>query len=416
MAAFVMVIVILVDALVPQMEMFATGGHILIPPAVLKPIFAAILLPAVVWQPRSIRLTAFAAAWLALVIYLIVDALYLMVHFHTSPADVALAYNSYYAYFFVCPLAVFISDELNEFRATKILFWVFALCFAIGMAQFILQKPVVYLRSSDGMFSVQAPQFGDEIRVFSLFVAGGSYGMFCNLIGALSLAWMFFSKSGWRKVAFFVFICSAIACYTTLTRNAYLQFFFCSVTVLLLAKRRMVGLVKYFPIVFLLGSVVVAWRGVGSMGTDGDVTSNASLLMRLAQWIYYLTLYSNAPLMEKVLGLGIIQSEKVSNNALFIIDNEFVSILIHVGLIGLVLLLVVQWMMWMRVYRRSIEFPTAFTIAMAAFSSTVFAVNFYNVATVQYCIIFVMAVIMQPVISRPLLSRRRQPAGVLSSA
>jgi hypothetical protein len=416
MAAFVMVIVILVDALVPQMEMFATGGHILIPPAVLKPILAAILLPAVVWQPRSIRLTAFAAAWLALVIYLIVDALYLMVHFHTSPVDVALAYNSYYAYFFVCPLAVFVADELNELRATKILFWVFALCFMLGMAQFILQKPLVYLNSADGMFGVPSWQFGDEIRVFSLFTSGGSYGLFCNLIGALSLAWIFFAKSIWRKVAFVVFVCSAIACYTTLTRNCYLQFFFCSMTVLLLAKKKMAGLVKYSPFIFLIGSMLVAWRGTGSAGTAGDVTSNASLLMRLAQWVYYATLYANAPLAQKILGLGIVQSDKASNDALFVIDNEFLAVLIHIGLIGLILFLAVQWLMWMRVYRRSIEFPTAFTIAMAAFSSTVFAANFYNIATVPYCIVFVLAVIVQPTISRGLLSRRGQRVKALSSA
>lgn len=395
-----MVIVILVDALVPQMEMLATGGHILIPPAVLKPIFAAILLPAVVWQPRSIRITAFAAAWLALMIYLLLDGLYLMVYLHTSLIDLALAYNSYYAYFFICPLAVFVADELNELRATKVLFWVFGLCFALGMAQFILQKPLVYVNSSDGMFGVQSWQFGDEIRVFSLFTSGASYGLFCNLIGALSLAWIFFAKSGWRKVAFIVFVCSVIACYTTLTRNCYLQFFFCCVTVFFLAKKKMVGLIKYSPFIFLMGSILVAWRGAGSAGTEGDVTSNASLLMRLAQWIYYATLYANAPLAQKILGLGIVQSDKASNDALFVIDNEFLAVLIHIGLIGLVLLLAVQWLMWLKVYRRSIESPTAFTIAMAAFSSTVFAANFYNIATVPYCIVFALAIIMRPAFDR----------------
>jgi hypothetical protein len=416
MASFVMTVVILVDALVPQMEMFATGGHILIPPAVLKPLFAAILLPAVLWQPRSIRITVFSAAWLALMIYLMLDVLYLMLHFQTSFVDVALAYNGYYAYFFVCPLAVFVANELDEFRATKVLFWVFAACFALGMAQFILQKPLVYLRSSDGMFTVQAPQFGEGIRVFSLFAAGLSYGIFCNLIGALSLAWVFYSKGAWRKVALFVFLCSVIACYTTLTRNSYLQFFFCCVTVVLLAKGRLVGLVKYLPIVFLIGSILLAWRGAGIMVTEGDVTSNNTLILRLAQWIYYLTLYSNAPPLEKILGLGIAQSDKVSNDALFVIDNEFVAFLIHIGIVGLVLVLAVQWLMWIRLYKRSIQLPTAFTIAMAAFSSTVFAANFYNLATVPYCIVFALGVIMYPATRRRRLSAPGGRVRALSSA
>jgi hypothetical protein len=311
---------------------------------------------------------------------------------------------------------MFVADELNEFRATKVLFWVFALCFVVGMAQFILQKPLVYLQSTDGTFNVMSWQFVDEIRVFSLFIAGLSYGIFCNLIGALSLGWMFFSKGGWRKIAFFVFLCSALACYTTLTRNSYLQFFFCCITVILLAKRRLVGLVRYFPIVFLIGSLILAWRGAGSIATEGDVTSNATLIMRVAQWLYYLTAYSNAPLLEKMLGLGLAPSDKTSNDALFIIDNEFVAVLVHIGMIGLILLLVVQWLMWIRLYKRSIELPTAFTVAMAAFSSTVFAANFYNIATVPYCVVFVLAVIAQPTISRRLLSRRGQPVTALSSA
>jgi hypothetical protein len=323
-----------------------------------------------------------------------------MFYLKTSSIDLALAYNSYYAYFFICPLAVFVANELNEFRSTKVLFWVFALCFMLGMTQFILQKPLVYVNSSDGMFGVLSWQFGDEIRVFSLFTSGASYGLFCSLIGSLSLAWIFFAKSAWRKVAFLVFVGSAIACYTTLTRNCYLQFFFCSVTVLLLAKKKMVGLVKYSPFFFLMGSILVAWRGAGSAGAQGDVTSNASLLMRLAQWVYYATLYANAPLAQKILGLGIVQSDKASNDALFVIDNEFLAVLIHIGLIGLVLLLAVQWLMWVKAYRRSIESPTAFTVAMAAFSSTVFAANFYNIATVPYCIVFAMALIMRPAADR----------------
>jgi len=153
--------------------------------------------------------------------------------------------------------------------------------------------------------------------------------------------------------------------------------------------------VKYIPILFLIGALLVAWRGASGATTDSNVTSNSSLLLRIAEWVYYLTIYSNASLTEKMLGLGIIQSPKASNDALFVVDNEYLAVLVHVGIIGFVLIFTVQWMIWVRVYRRAIQAPSVFTIGTAAFGSTLFAAYFYNIALVPYAIAFMMVTLIR---------------------
>lgn len=414
-ASFVMVILGLVDGALPQAQMIATGGHVLVSPAVTKALLGVFLLLAVVWQPRSIRITGFALAWVACMVYLAIDAIYLMFHLQTSIVDLIYTYNGYYFYFVVCPLAMFVANEIGERRALKLLYAVFAVCFLLGTAQYVTQKPIVYTQSADNGFSIMSWQMGEELRVFSLFDAGFMYGLFCSLIGALSLASLLWSKSGRKLWPMIVFGAAAIGCFTTLTRNAYLLFLFSCVTVVLLAKRRLVGFVRYIPFLFLMGSLLVTWRGSLGGSTDADVTSNASLLMRLAQWIYYLTLYSNAPFTEKMLGLGLAQSDKASNDALFVIDNQFLAILIHIGLIGLVLICIMQWLMWTRLYKRAIDRPSSFTIATAAFTSTFLAIYFFNFAIFPYSLIFALAMLVRPAASGR-LPKVEQPKQTLSAA
>lgn len=410
-----MVVLGLVDGALPQVQMIATAGHVLISPAVTKALLGFFLLMAVIWQPRSIRLTGFALAWLACVIYLAVDGLYLMVHVQTSIVDLIYTYNSYYFYFVVCPLAMFVANEIGERRAIKLLYAVFAVCFLLGTAQYLTQKPIVYTQSVGEGFNVSSWQMGEELRVFSLFDAGFMYGLFCSLIGALSLTSLLASKSGRKLWPMIVFGAAAIGCLSTLTRNAYLLFLFSCVTVVLLVKRRMLGFVRYIPFLFLVGSLLVTWRGSLGGSADSDVTSNASLLMRLAQWIYYLSLYSNAPLTEKMLGLGLAQSAKASNDALFVIDNQFLAILIHIGLVGLVLISVMQWVMWTRLYKRAMELPSTFTIGTAAFTSTFLAIYFFNFAIFPYSLIFALAMLVRPATSRP-MGKLQSQKRILSAA
>jgi hypothetical protein len=393
-ASFVIGILGLIEGALPQTEMIATGGHVPISSAVLKFLLAGLLFIAVAWQPGNVRVTRFGLAWVACVLYFLTDSLYLMAHFHLSFFDLAVAYNSYYAYFLLCPLALFVENEFTERRALQILFITFGICFALGMTQFLLQKPILYTDSADGSFSVQSWITAGELRVFSLFGSALAYGIFCCLIGSLSLAFALGTRA--KILAGSVFVASAIGCYTTLTRNCYLQFGFCIICVFLLTRKRLLGLVKYIPILFLIGALLVAWRGASGATTDSNVTSNSSLLLRIAEWVYYLTIYSNASLTEKMLGLGIIQSPKASNDALFVVDNEYLAVLVHVGIIGFVLIFTVQWMIWVRVYRRAIQAPSVFTIGTAAFASTLFAAYFYNIALVPYAIAFMMVTLIRP--------------------
>lgn len=193
-----------------------------------------------------------------------------------------------------------------------------------------------------------------------------------------------------------VFLLAAVGCYTTMTRNCYLQFAFAAMCAVMVAFTKLRRFVRYLPILFLLVSVAIALRATSAdSSADSAITSNVSVLIRAAEWQYYLSLYWTAPLVEKLFGLGIIQNANAASDALIAVDNQYLSVLMNVGLVGLFVIGWLHWKMWLRVYCKAMEEPTAFRIACAAFWSTFLSVYFYNLSITSFCLVFMLAVMAE---------------------
>jgi hypothetical protein len=120
------------------------------------------------------------------------------------------------------------------------------------------------------------------------------------------------------------------------------------------------------------------------------------VIIRAVEWKYYLAQYWAAPLVEKLFGLGIVQNANVMNHAIVPVDNEYLGILLDIGLVGFILMFWLQWKMWTRLYQRGIAQPSILTIAMAGFWSTFLSVDFYSLSLVTFSLIFIIALLAQP--------------------
>jgi hypothetical protein len=388
----------LLDGAVPQVEMIATGGRVPVSTVILKVVLFVILALALLWRTKTTRVNVFVVIWIATALYLAFDSLYFSSSLHTSFSDIAIGYNSYYAYLLICPLIATVTDQLCERRVIVFLLSVYFVCFIIGTSQFLLAKPLLYTDSADKSFTALSLYTVDgNLRAFSLFTSGLAYGGLCCMVGALSIALLMLSR--FKKLSLALYICAAFACYSTLTRNCYVQFVFASCATLCLTSKKLVRWVKYSPAIFLLLSLLLAWKGISadtSTATDSAVTSNISVLLRAAAWVYYTSMYWGASLAGKLFGLGMIQNANATNGVTIPLDNQYLAVLMDIGLVGFVLIFWLQWKMWIRLYKRSITRPSVLTISLAGFWSTFLSVYFYNVALATFCLVFIIAILVQP--------------------
>jgi hypothetical protein len=386
----------LFDGFVPQIEMIATGGNVPLSTAILKPLLFAMLILAMASQTNATRLSRFVGIWLLTILYLAADSIYLAYNLHYSFSDILIGYSAYYLYFLICPLVASVANELPERRVVVFLITAFLICFGIGTAQFLLAQPLLYTDSADGNFRAMSwNAVGGSVRAFSLFASGLDYGSACCLIGALGVSLMVLSR--YKKLSLLLFLCAAYGCYSTITRNCYIQFLMATCATFCLTSNRLSRRVKYFPVPFLLVAILVAWSGTSAdISRDSAITSNLSVIIRAVEWKYYISLYWASPLVAKLLGLGIVQNSKVTNHAVVAVDNLYLGILLHVGFIGLILMFWLQWKMWIKLYSRSIVQPSVLTLAAAGFWSAFLSVNLYSTSLVTFSLIFIIALLVRP--------------------
>src|ERR1700761_858385 len=83
-ACVILVILALIDGLMPQVQMIATGGHVFIPTVLVKFALYALILTAAIWQWKSAKLTRNNLIWFLVTFYLVADAFFLLFYLHLS--------------------------------------------------------------------------------------------------------------------------------------------------------------------------------------------------------------------------------------------------------------------------------------------------------------------------------------------
>ena len=376
-AAAIACVFSMVDGAIPQLQMNLLGGQMPIGNILTKLVLMACIVGGLLLDSK-IRFGGLPiSAWRLCIGYLAFEIGYLALGCNKSLSDVLQSYNAYYLLLLIGPALLVFRGAVSERLIIRLVVTLFLICATIGIAQYLTRQPILYTASADGSFEIQSMQFFDDVRAFSLFSSGLNYGIFCSLCGALGIALA--RKSPVRGLLLAAL--SAIACYTTLTRLCYL-IFVCACgysAVMTFGKKPTRGL--WHPLIFFVLGIVTILRGVESWfsGQENQLQSAASVIDRIVEWTYYVNLVSHSSLAQQVLGLGIVQNDKVIEKQLAPIDNAVLALVLHIGVIGLIVFGAFMTKIWLYLRRMALVQRRPFVVAAASLWATFACAGTFNI-------------------------------------
>lgn len=380
-----------VDGCVPQIEMILFRGRLPVNAAVIKLVLLGGIALSCLLQPR-IRLGRLPfLTWFICVVYLLAEVWYLVVAWNMSIPDIIQSYNSYYVLLLIWPALLALRESVSESSIVKIIVFGFLICANIAVAQYLTGKPLLYTSSIDGGFQVQSWNFFGQVRAFSLFSSGLNFGIFCALCGALGVALT--RKSPLKGILLCAL--SAVACFTTLTRLCYLVFACACISALVLAFGKKPGRGLVYPFVYAALGICTMFIGLASIATSdsSSLESGISLLDRLDQWIYYSGVLNHATIIHQLFGLGIVQNAKLSRLAPMVIDNVPLALILHIGVVGVAIVGLLLFQMWLYLRRLAISSRSPFAIAAASLWSTLICAGSFNIVLGSFGAIFALTVL-----------------------
>lgn len=377
--AFLFLVLIIIDGAIPQLEMFLSGGRVPIPTLIIKAgLLGLAILSAIIGRRLKSDLIPIGA-WTAFAAYLVLDLPHLMAQ-HLSIFVVLSEYYGYYSLVLLLPFVSAMSSKMKTREMTQVLMITFWICAAIGLAQHITNSPLLYTKSSDGAFEVISwTLYGTQlIRIFSLFVYSINFGLFCTFIGAIGLYLYLLERKSWHGLL--IYIISGLCCYYTLTRVVYLVFLIGTIAVLSLRYGKTAKTVRYCPLLGLSVGALLAYGGTSFLDRGEGISNNLSLLQRIAQFAYYWSVYMAGNVWQKFLGLGYVQDSRVNGEETYPIDNLFLALLLHVGLIGLILFLSLFWAIFQRISAAAKNEPSALKVGVCAVWCSFLAISLFDIS------------------------------------
>jgi len=383
----------LVDGASPQLQMFLLSGRML------TNVFAKVLLVAtlaygLLLNPKIDRSNLPLSTWAMCLAYLILDIGPLM-SISDVPISVLLqSYNRYYSYLLLAPAAIVFRGKVSERLIIRGLVWSLVICAVIGFAQHVTVSPLLYTEDNDNQFVVQAWKFFGDVRAFSLFSSGLSFGIFCSLCGALGIT---LSRDSLSRGVLLTTL-AALACYTTLTRNAYLVFFCaCSYSAIFtFGKKPTRGL--WQPIVYFMLGVGAILVGLATYGNDtaSDLQNNSSVFERVIEWTYYSDLLAKTSPGDLLLGLGIVQDATTDQAAAPApIDNVPLVLVLHIGIVGLIIMSVFMYKTWLYVRREALTHMQPFLIAAVSLWATLACEGLFSTILAPFGIVLALVILCE---------------------
>ena len=358
--AILVFFLLLIDGILPQAQIFLFSGIVIIKNIALKAILVLCLTGCLlVHLLKTGKITWIRKIIIPYSLFLSYLAVHLWLFKNSYPLDYLLfSYNAYYFFLLMFPIAAYVSLNMGFFN--KLILYISVPLLSIGLLQFLLNEPILPLTSADDYFRVISWEYYEgKIRAFSLFSSGLNYGQFLSLIGAFAACHVYRKRALGRVAALMVLLAVSIAVYTTLTRNIYIQYLFTVLTAFLLVRRTTPGVrprveasgfVIVLPFLYTLLSALLVF-GVQLfllVYLHNPVLMNEETLnSRLLAWVSYFPLWTKNGLFQFLFGAGLFQGrEEFIIVDQVLIDNNFLAVGLHIGLIGLLLWAFLMWRIW----------------------------------------------------------------------
>lgn len=400
-------LICVINCVMPELEMLLTGGRVPIPQGAVKVACFAFLFGMTLLYSRLDLLDFPTTIWLATVLYLVADFPFLWFSVGKEPSEILLAYNAYYCPLILAPIVAALRGKVSRQAASCIFIGTFATSALLGWAQFLLQEPIVKLASTDGNFRIFASQWmqGGErsLRAMSFFGNAQEFGSFLVLVACIGVG-MCRARGGWTK-GIPLYMLATATCYTTLTRAAFVQLMVATIAALTFTFGKKPKRMRWQPwIAFALG-LVIAFSGYAKKVSDEisdkkSLADDSSLQQRLMQWGIYTSKIEHSSTAEQLFGLGFCQADRPAMVPLkeewnlVLVDNLYLALVLHIGIVGAALMIGLLWSMWRFVRDEAISRPNPVIIGIASFWSTFLMTGMFNIQAANYGFWFLMALLV----------------------
>ena len=350
------VLSLVVNGALPQLEMAFTGGSLLFMPRQLTLLFVAfastLLLKGRFQRSPLLPLT------LVLSCYFLLEALYL--HFAKDISYPAIRTSlECFIFLGLVGLASAVPMRIRSSHIIALLVAITFACLIVSAAQFFTNTPVVRTESNDSDFHVQSYQFLDQTRGFSLFTNGLEAGVFYAFMGGMAAS--FCLRRGTKRLGFTLFPMCAFGCYVTYTRLAMVGFVVTVFAVFVISRKGLVRLRQLLPLLSLACALLVICQGLRTAGGAGrtDLANVSSLDQRIMAWGIYGGKFVSGSRTDILFGIGqgpytpYTAPNRLENSAPIPVDNAYLLALLSCGIVGLALLAVTYWYIWLYLLKRA---------------------------------------------------------------
>jgi hypothetical protein len=386
-ATLAAVFLLYISAAPAQLQLALTGGAIPLPTALIKGVLLALVIVGgslTSKDPHHKHITRLA---LVLAAYLVADAVLLFSTQEVSAMELLIVGNTYYVPLLLAPLVVTIRPQTSEEVTLRVTVLLLLICGGIGLAQYFLQLPLLYTESTDGRFAVYSWDFASGVRAFSLFGSALEFSTFPVLGAGIGIAMAASSSTIKRSIILIPF--SALVCYTTLTRVAYVQFIFACVTAIIIVFTQRPRFVRWLPFIYCFLSPIAVFYGAVLAGENSGLQSTESLGQRLTGWSYYIDQLQDASLFKIFVGQGIGQNSLLDSGLPFI-DNTHLAVVLASGVLGWIVMLLLFAAMWKVIIKRAIATKTPLAVGVASVWSAFTAVWWFNIQITVYAVLFML--------------------------
>ena len=385
--ALILTFIQFADGILPQLQILLLHGRMILPtPLGRIPLLLLLLLTFLAYGAEFPRMLLLP--YILFASYLTLDWFYLLIFkgYYAHPIYGLATFNNYYSFFLFLPFAFSLAGTISTHTLYKTIGLVSIPIILLGIAQYLLNTPIIPIESIDKHFSEQSIFFySHHIRAFSLFSSGLLFGTFCNLILAIATASLLRSHGRERVFSASLVLLAFSGSAASLTRSNLVQAFLVlvSVGVLRYASIRRPSKNIFLPFGILglsmalillapiIHGVTKIW-GKGSTHSDiglTDYTSNDSLQIRYDHWRDLVLGHIKTPA-DAFLGSGLVQSYHSPFSTRQFIDNSYLATILNAGTIGLSLLMIILTSIWIYFYKRAQRSEDGFSTGMAAFTAT----------------------------------------------
>lgn len=394
---FVSLIFQIVNGLWPISSIFLFDGRVVFENIYFK--FLMIISLFVILIIRKFKLNYnFKNIFVAFSLYFIFEFFYFKFYLNYNWDVILFGYNTIYFYFFLIPFLFLLRGLVSEKTIIRILVVLFVLSSFLGILQNYLNNPIIPVESSDGRFQVQVYSFYSNVRAFSFFKVSITFAIFCSF-----LSLMFIQRLDKNRFLYVVlFLISAYSVYISYSRTGYLIFIFSLINYWFVHKNYNIKFISKLPIIyFFLGlffvfflfivgdnvneKSILNWEKLTYQNKNDFVSllnnknfniisfnkyenianskkfelnikrnipvkkpyilSKDSLKMRIISWKEY-TKIMLGNMRILFFGTGIYGNRNVELFNKFCLDNFYLEILFHSGLLGFVIVFMFLYKIW----------------------------------------------------------------------